>query len=437
LLKRIYNLGIEFGKNSFDRAKIRLLNQTITIFLFAILIKFFNELLVFDVTGLMVVSPIFLLFTSILIFQKKGKLKIARTGFLLIFLFVLSFLLLAFGRGFGAEFGFLLAIMLITIFIKKIKFQVLWFLIIVAIMIGIHIIQLKYEPFLIENLNPNSFFFMLISCCFGLFYVARFFINENSSLLNELKSNNEILIKTKDQVLNQNEELKTANAELESLSYATSHDLKTPLQNILNFTRLSREKIDEEPSAKIDKYLSISEENAAHMNKTIDSLLGHTRIHKINTVKELIDVKKSVEEVIIVLQERIKERNIEINTKEIPLIKTDGHKLKMLLQNLLDNAIKYNDKEIIKIDIYSSIIEDEFNIHVKDNGIGIKEDQQHKIFDMFTRLHLQDKYQGSGIGLSTVKRLIQQMNGKIKVKSKLGVGSEFILSFPKALIQNQ
>ena len=221
MLNRIFNIGIKFGKNNLDKARIRLLNQTVAVFFFTTFIKLISELIVFDPIGIAITVSVNLLFSGILFFQKIGRPKVARMGFLLIFICILSFLLLFFGRNFGAEFGFLLSIMLITIFVNQIRYQLIWLVCIITTMLGIHIFHLDHEPILIENLNPNSYFFMLLASCFSLFYVARFFINENRSLLNDLKHNNDILTKTKNQISNQNEALITANAELESLSYAT------------------------------------------------------------------------------------------------------------------------------------------------------------------------------------------------------------------------
>ena len=231
-------------------------------------------------------------------------------------------------------------------------------------------------------------------------------------------------------------ELEAVNRELDSFTYSASHDLKEPLRGIQTFSTFILEdywdKLDDDGKGYLKRMVAAAE----RMKNLIDDLLALSRITKTKRPYESVDAGELAKEAARRLEAVISERGAELAiSRDLPLIYGDKVKLLEVFYNLIANAIKYNkqEKPVIEIDSPLKQPEKEVVIYVKDNGIGIKEEYFDKIFEIFRRLHQKDEYEGgTGAGLAIVKRIIDEHNGKIRVESKVGQGSTFYLSFPKA-----
>lgn len=217
--------------------------------------------------------------------------------------------------------------------------------------------------------------------------------------------------------------------DLERFSHVISHDIKSPLNNILSLTKLLQEGFGEKIDDEIKMYINYIQESSSKLKDYIDSTL---KVYKEGNVS--INDKKFFS-----LNSVVKNCNKLLNPKkeyEINLhknIEIFNHKsyFEQILLNLISNAIKYNDKPKVIINIDVEFEEGYCYLSVKDNGIGIEHDKLDQIFDMFTVLDKVDRFNntGTGIGLSTVKSIVERIDGEIKVKSIVGVETEFIIKF--------
>lgn len=222
-------------------------------------------------------------------------------------------------------------------------------------------------------------------------------------------------------------------ADLESFTYSVSHDLRAPLRAINGFSEIMEEDyagvLDEEGK----RLLGIIRSNASRMSCLIDDLLKFSRLNNQTINKQKIDMNVMVADLIQELGASYNNLSITYNIKKLPTIVGDNMLLKQVWQNLIDNAIKYSSKqENIIISIEEIQGDDNYhNIAISDNGVGFNQEYQHKLFEVFQRLHQQDEFNGTGVGLSIVKRIIDKHHGKISATSEINHGATFVISTPK------
>jgi PAS domain S-box-containing protein len=232
-----------------------------------------------------------------------------------------------------------------------------------------------------------------------------------------------------------NKELQRSNQNLEDFAHAASHDLKEPVRKINFFTQRLKQQLSNQLT-ETDARLFHRIENATHrMGTLIDDLLLYSHVSQKPHETESIDLNQKVQAVLEDLELNIAEKHAVIDVEDLPIIKGFRRQLQQLFQNLISNALKYSKSDVSPhITITASkVIENEKMYHrisVKDNGIGFQPEYADKIFQMFTRLHGKGEYSGTGVGLSIAKRVVENHNGLIKVKSQPGVGSTFEIYLP-------
>ncbi|HLO89585.1 MAG TPA: PAS domain S-box protein [Lentimicrobium sp.] len=225
--------------------------------------------------------------------------------------------------------------------------------------------------------------------------------------------------------------LEFTNRELEQFAYVASHDLQEPLRNITNYAQLLEDTVEETLSADAKYFLNVITTSTERMKVLINQLLSFSRIGR-NREPQEVDCVQVLNEVITDIADRIKENNATIKGDDLPVVKANYIEIKQLFQNLIGNAIKFRKKEIDPVIIINSReLENEWEFSVSDNGIGIKEEYLNKIFLIFQRLHSQDEYPGTGIGLATCKKIVESNEGKIWVTSTPGEGTTFYFTLPK------
>ncbi len=230
------------------------------------------------------------------------------------------------------------------------------------------------------------------------------------------------------------EELATANQELESFVYSVSHDLRAPLRAVSGFTQIlsSRHKQDlnDEGRHYLDNVLDASE----RMGTLIEDLLQYSRTGSGTLTVRPVDLKAVISGVEATFAEQMASSNAQLEIDhELATPMGDFTLLGQIFSNLLENALIYRKAgQDPRIRISSEIEDDLVKLTVQDNGIGIAPEFHEKIFHVFQRLHSQDKYPGTGIGLAIVAKAVRMMDGKISVKSVLGEGSQFIITLPLA-----
>ncbi|MFO8234226.1 MAG: PAS domain-containing protein [Bacteroidales bacterium] len=230
-----------------------------------------------------------------------------------------------------------------------------------------------------------------------------------------------------EQVKNRTSQLEKANKELESFSYSVSHDLKAPLRAIEGFSKILEEDYLSQLEGDAKRYLNIIRSNASKMNQLISDLLAFSKLGKKALRIKRIDTKKLVNEVYTELKSEYQQKLPAFTVHQLPEIYADRSMLKIVFSNLISNAFKFSEsKENPEIEIGSfKGMNNKQIFYVKDNGIGFNMNYVDKVFGTFQRLHPEEEYKGSGIGLSLVKRVINKHGGKIWVESKQGKGTTF------------
>lgn len=245
----------------------------------------------------------------------------------------------------------------------------------------------------------------------------------------------ELVEKRTEELQRSNNELKRSNQNLEEFAHAASHDLKEPVRKIHFFTQQLKEQLGKYVNEIENRSFQRIENATERMRNLIDDLLLYSHASQKPHEKELIDLNQKVQRVIEDLELDIHEKKAVITVGKLPKIKGYRRQIQQLFQNLLSNALKYSKADVPPyIDITASeLIEYDklyYMISVKDNGIGFEQEYEEKIFQMFSRLHGRHEYSGTGVGLSIVKKVIENHNGFIRVVSEPGAGSTFKIFLP-------
>ena len=223
--------------------------------------------------------------------------------------------------------------------------------------------------------------------------------------------------------------LEISNKELEQFSYVSSHDLKEPLRMITSFLQLLQRRYANDLDKDANDFINFAVEGAKRLDMMINDLLEYSRVGSKEREFKYIYTEKIVETVLTNLKTQIQDKNAIVTYDSLPIIYASEYQMVQLFQNLISNAMKYNNK-IPKVHISAVKKDKEYVFSIKDNGIGIDKDHLERIFSIFQRLHTREEYDGTGIGLAISLRIIQEHRGKIWAESELGKGSTFNLSIP-------
>jgi len=226
-------------------------------------------------------------------------------------------------------------------------------------------------------------------------------------------------------------ELERSNEELQQFAYVASHDLQEPLRMISSYLQL----LDHRYGAKLDEdahdFINYAVNGASRLQSLIIGLLEYSRVRTHGNPFETIDLQKVTAGILKNLEVQIREADAVIEYGKLPVITGDESQISRLFQNLIQNGIKFKRKGIQPyITISSEKKGLEYIFCVKDNGIGIEKQYFERIFVIFQRLHSQDEYPGTGIGLSLCKKIVERHGGKIRIESELGEGSSFYFTIP-------
>lgn len=228
------------------------------------------------------------------------------------------------------------------------------------------------------------------------------------------------------------EHLNKTNESLERFAYICSHDLKEPARLIENFVGLFHRNYWDVLDDKAKEYLHFIEESAGRMQKMIKGILAYSQIENKNLNFDEVNLEEELERVLENLKLSIDETNASITYDPLPTsIRADKIQISQLFQNLIGNAIKFCKKKRPLIHISADGAENEWLFSIKDNGIGMKLEDQDKIFKMFRCLNKKDKYPGNGIGLTICQQIVKKHGGRIWVESEPGNGSTFHFTLPK------
>ena len=231
--------------------------------------------------------------------------------------------------------------------------------------------------------------------------------------------------------LNENiENLARSNKELQQFAYITSHDLREPLRMITSFLQLLERRYNYQLDQDAKEFIGYAVDGAKRLDNMINDLLLYSKITRKEIKHSPLNIEKVLDKALVNLKVSIDETHTIITYDHLPEIIGDEDLMIQLFQNLIQNSIKYRSQETPKICISARQEKNRILFKIKDNGIGISKDHLERIFTIFQRLHTNEQYEGTGIGLAIAQKIVQQHGGKIWAESELGKGTAFYFTIP-------
>ena len=226
-------------------------------------------------------------------------------------------------------------------------------------------------------------------------------------------------------------QLEAANKELEAFTYSVSHDLRAPLRSIHSYTRILLEEYENKLDDEGKRLCNIISSDAIRMGGLIDDLLNFSRIGRSSLNFSLLDMKSMTGSAFSEIATENEKARTKLKTGKLHKVYGDAHLIRLVWNNLISNAIKYSSKkDISEISIGSETSGNMIIYHIKDNGVGFDMFYKHKLFGVFQRLHSEKEFEGNGVGLAIVQRIIQRHGGKVWAEGEVDKGATFYFSLP-------
>ncbi|WP_271253184.1 GAF domain-containing protein [Pseudanabaena sp. Chao 1811] len=256
-----------------------------------------------------------------------------------------------------------------------------------------------------------------------------------SQLVSSLRQNehslNQLNEELEHRVMQRTAELEAVNKELESFSYSVSHDLRAPLRAVVGFSRMLQEDYSDRLDTEGNRFLKVVRDNAKRMGELIDNLLDLSRLNRKEMLRRSISVNNLIQQLLSDFAPEIASRQIEFIFGDLPDCQADISLLTQVWINLLSNAIKYTSKtDHARIEIGSQTINGEIVYFIRDNGAGFDMQYADKLFGVFQRMHLDREFEGTGIGLAIVQRIVQRHGGHIWAEAAINQGATFYFTIP-------
>jgi signal transduction histidine kinase len=312
-----------------------------------------------------------------------------------------------------------------------------------AVAVLLSIVSAWFAPFEFPKEDPSYFIIFVVWSVIVAFFVAiRRRIEDNlRHARDRLQVEVELSRQREKEILRLNQdlamrakELERSNKDLESFSYSVSHDLRAPLRHVVGFSELLQKQAFSSLDDKSRRYIQTILESAKRMGNLIDDLLAFSRIGRIETKNSPVNLEQVVKEAISDIKQETVGRDISWNIRALPVCYGDRSMLKLVIDNLISNAVKFTSMraraeiEIGCVDADKNDVE----IFVRDNGAGFDMQYVNKLFGVFQRLHLPEQFEGTGIGLAIVKRVIVRHGGRVRAEGVPDQGATFYFSLPKA-----
>ena len=227
-------------------------------------------------------------------------------------------------------------------------------------------------------------------------------------------------------------QLEAANKELEAFSYSVSHDLRAPLRAIEGFSKILSEENLSQADTDTKYLLEGIEKNARRMSQLIDDLLQFSKVSRSSLIKADVDLEDLFRTVYDEQKALQPDRRIDFRLAKLPIVQGDAAMLRQVVENLVTNALKYSrGREVAVIEISFRDGGSENVFSVKDNGVGFDMRYAEKLFQVFQRLHTDTEFEGTGVGLAIVHRIIKRHDGRIWAEAEVGKGATFFFTLPK------
>jgi light-regulated signal transduction histidine kinase (bacteriophytochrome)/cbb3-type cytochrome oxidase subunit 3 len=224
-------------------------------------------------------------------------------------------------------------------------------------------------------------------------------------------------------------QLDAANKELEAFSYSVAHDLRAPLRHINGFAKILYDRYNTTLDATAQDYLKLIQDGAKHMGQLVDDLLKMGQIGRQELACRPTDLNSLVGRVLQDLQQECEGRQIDWRIGELPSVDCDPGLMRQVFANLLSNSVKYTrPREKAVIEVGQVTLEGAAAIFIRDNGAGFDQQFAHKLFGVFQRLHSAEEFEGTGVGLAIVQRIVQKHGGRIWAEAEVDKGATFFIA---------
>lgn len=423
------NIGITPMLKDSQAHKVRLLNQlAIPVLLLQMLINLQNTI-VANIEQLLI--GMFIVFSTamILLFNHYRRYTVAALIVTSFYPLIIVGMSIMYGTWFNVSYAYMAIILAIMVLHKNTSLR----LVLILWSIGLYLVGDYYTQFHEPILKLNFTYFdrhvIFLCTIICLVIVNDKYVKDNEKQkerLREMLTSLEI----------KNEELNLANKELERFAFIASHDLKTPLRTIVSYLDLVERKIRANHYEDIEKYIAFAQQGGIQMNKLITEVLEYSKLNLADSVEiENVDLNEVVSANVAQLHSLMQDKNANVIINRLPVIKANRLMMSVLFQNIIENALKYNTSEEPIVEVIS--VKDSQHLHItfKDNGIGIPKAYQNNVFEMFTRLHNDNEYSSTGMGLAVCKKIIERFQGKIWVESEENQGASFHITIPFAVIK--
>lgn len=426
LWQTITNNGIDEQAIGKMFVKIRLINQLIFISLvssFLIVLSYIitneNTKLIYATFGNLTLESLGVYFA----YQKKHNITLFLASWIFPTLIAINILIL--GGNFG-EVNIFTALAFVSFIIyednKRLQIGAVSYTILLFVLSKFYVLTYQTQIIVEKNSYDELITFPAILLVLGLIILLY------QKSLKQYEVQQAVLIQNLEE---KNKTLSQVNNELEEFTYIASHDLKNPLRSVSNHLDLIRLHLKRNNSIGIGQSVDLAKEGVKQIHTLVRDILEYKEITNFGEVNEILDLNELIFEILTDFRNEKKIINAEIYSQNLLPIKARKIDFKILFENLIDNGITYNiaEKPTVWIDVETN--ENEIILIFKDNGIGIEKEFHEKVFQFFKRLHTQQKYEGTGIGLGLCKKIVYNYNGEIRLSSEKNKGSIFTIIFPK------
>jgi signal transduction histidine kinase len=396
---------------------------------------------------------IFVVPFSFFIFKKWGNLTFSGNLFASTWYIIVTSQITSTGGVFSDNIIWLVGVPFMAFLVMDKRWGFFWMILMYATFISVFIYG-KSHPEINKLVGDDNYFFISYSAVIFIFFGFLFIFERSQSLVLKelaeknrlletqnvlLETQNLLLVEQKKEISAQTEALKLkdkklliSNQDLQNFAYSAAHDLKEPLRMIGMYTQLLQKRIKSSLDERSEEYMFYMTDGVKRMQKLLDDLLTYSRLGKNEQDIQDINLNKTLLLVTQNLTVVINDTQTKIRGSNLPTIRASSTEMMQLFQNLIANAIKFRKADIVpQISIESSENDAEYTISISDNGIGIKKAYQEKVFEIFTKLHSASQYEGSGIGLATCKKIVEELGGRMWLTSTEGIGTTFYFAIPK------